>query len=549
MAHSYSHLFGCRRPACASSPSTDRGAGPTWRRCCSRGRSSRASRSRCSTTAGCGATSPTSTTSSKAWCACSRGRRRPTRRAARRTRSTTSATTRRSSSTTFIATLERLLGRTAIRDYAADAAGRRAGDVRVDRPAARADRLRAAHAARRRARALRRVVSRLLPAPERGARRRAGKIAPSHAPLAPSIALTPHDPRHRRRRLHRRQLRARLARATRRAGRQPRQADLRRQPRQPRRSLQRRSAPRVRARRHRRSRALVGALLREHRPRAIVNFAAETHVDRSIHGPAAFIETNVVGTFDAARRGARTGGRRCRPASARAFRFLHVSTDEVYGSLAPDATRRSRETTPYAPNSPYSASKAASDHLVRAYHHTYGLPTLTTNCSNNYGPRQFPEKLIPLMIVNALAGKPLPVYGDGQNVRDWLYVGDHCAAIRAVLARGRPGETYNIGGNAEMTNLDVVRDALPRARRARSRAATTRRSITFVTRPARPRPPLRDRRRARSSASSAGRRRRRSRPACAQTVALVSRQPRRGSTRVTSGAYQKWIVAAVRDRA
>jgi dTDP-glucose 4,6-dehydratase len=202
-------------------------------------------------------------------------------------------------------------------------------------------------------------------------------------------------------------------------------------------------------------RTQVQALLATHRPRAVVNFAAETHVDRSIHGPAAFVDTNVVATFAlidtvkdwwlALPAGERT-----------AFRFLHVSTDEVYGSLAADAPGFS-ETTPYAPNSPYSASKAASDHLVRAYHHTFGLPTLTTNCSNNYGPRQFPEKLIPLMIVNAMAGKPLPVYGDGLNVRDWLYVGDHCAAVRAVLAGGRPGETYNVGSNAEMTNIDVVR--------------------------------------------------------------------------------------------
>jgi dTDP-glucose 4,6-dehydratase len=201
-------------------------------------------------------------------------------------------------------------------------------------------------------------------------------------------------------------------------------------------------------------RALVESLLARHRPRAIVNFAAESHVDRSIHGPAEFIATNVVGTFtllDATR----AWWAALPPSEREAFRFLHVSTDEVYGSLGPDDPAFS-ETTAYAPNSPYSASKAASDHLVRAYHHTYGLPVLTTNCSNNYGPRQFPEKLIPLMIVNALAGKPLPVYGDGQNVRDWLYVGDHCTAIRTVLAGGRPGETYNVGGNAEMKNLDVV---------------------------------------------------------------------------------------------
>ena len=200
--------------------------------------------------------------------------------------------------------------------------------------------------------------------------------------------------------------------------------------------------------------ALVGELLAMHRPRAIVNFAAESHVDRSILGPAAFIETNVAATCRLLE-GVRAHLASIEPAECRAFRFLHVSTDEVYGSLAPDAAGFS-EATPFAPNSPYSASKAASDHLVRAWHHTFGVPTVTTNCSNNYGPRQFPEKLIPLMIVNALAGKPLPVYGDGRNVRDWLYVGDHCAAIRAVLAGGRPGETYNIGGNAELRNIDVV---------------------------------------------------------------------------------------------
>jgi dTDP-glucose 4,6-dehydratase len=201
-------------------------------------------------------------------------------------------------------------------------------------------------------------------------------------------------------------------------------------------------------------RALLAGLLAEHRPRAIVNFAAESHVDRSIHGPAAFVETNVVGTFNLLE-SVRAWWSALPAAERDAFRFLHVSTDEVYGSLGASDPAFT-ETTPYAPNSPYSATKAASDHLLRAYHHTFGLPTLTTNCSNNYGPRQFPEKLIPLMIVNALAGKPLPVYGDGRNVRDWLYVGDHCSAIRAVLKGGRPGETYNVGGNAEMTNLDVV---------------------------------------------------------------------------------------------
>jgi dTDP-glucose 4,6-dehydratase len=203
-------------------------------------------------------------------------------------------------------------------------------------------------------------------------------------------------------------------------------------------------------------RARVDALLAQHRPRAIVNFAAESHVDRSIHGPAAFVETNVVGTFSLLE-AARAFWSALPDAERAAFRFLHISTDEVFGSLGPDDPPFT-EMTPYAPNSPYSASKAAADHLVRAYHHTYGLPTLTTNCSNNYGPRQFPEKLIPLMIVNALAGKALPVYGDGRNVRDWLYVGDHCAAIRAVLAAGRPGETYAVGGNAEMSNLAVVNE-------------------------------------------------------------------------------------------
>jgi len=199
----------------------------------------------------------------------------------------------------------------------------------------------------------------------------------------------------------------------------------------------------------------VLALLRAHRPRAIVHFAAESHVDRSILGPGEFVRTNIEGSFallEAAR--AYWGGL---PAGEReAFRFLHVSTDEVYGSLGPHDPAFS-ETTAYQPNSPYSASKAASDHLVRAYFHTYGLPVLTTNCSNNYGPYQFPEKLVPLMIANALAGKPLPVYGDGMNVRDWLYVADHCTAIRRVLESGRLGETYNIGGNNEMPNIEVVR--------------------------------------------------------------------------------------------
>ncbi len=200
--------------------------------------------------------------------------------------------------------------------------------------------------------------------------------------------------------------------------------------------------------------AQVAQLLATHKPRAIVHFAAESHVDRSILGPGAFVTTNVNGTFSLLE-AARAYWTALPGAEQAAFRFLHVSTDEVYGSLGPQDAPFS-ETTPYAPNSPYSASKAAADHLVRAYHHTYGLPTLTTNCSNNYGPYHFPEKLIPLMITNGLAGKPLPIYGDGQQVRDWLYVGDHCAAIRRVLEGGQPGETYNIGGWNEKTNLEVV---------------------------------------------------------------------------------------------
>ena len=201
-------------------------------------------------------------------------------------------------------------------------------------------------------------------------------------------------------------------------------------------------------------RALVDKLLVEHKPRAIVHFAAESHVDRSIHGPAAFVETNVNGTFNLLE-AARSYWSALDDAGRATFRFLHVSTDEVYGSLSPSDPPFS-ETNAYEPNSPYSASKAASDHLVRAYHHTYGLPTLTTNCSNNYGPFHFPEKLIPLIIANARAGKSLPIYGDGQQIRDWLYVKDHCAAIRRVLVEGRVGETYNIGGWNEKANLDVV---------------------------------------------------------------------------------------------
>ena len=201
--------------------------------------------------------------------------------------------------------------------------------------------------------------------------------------------------------------------------------------------------------------ALMSGLLERHQPRAILNFAAESHVDRSIHGPEDFIQTNIVGTFRLLEAARQYWGDLPQEEKA-AFRFLHVSTDEVYGSLGASETPFT-ETHRYQPNSPYSASKAASDHLVRAYHHTYGLPVLTTNCSNNYGPYQFPEKLIPLIIVNALAGKPLPVYGDGQQIRDWLYVKDHCSALRRVLEAGIAGEIYNIGGWNEKPNLDIVR--------------------------------------------------------------------------------------------
>ena len=227
--------------------------------------------------------------------------------------------------------------------------------------------------------------------------------------------------------------------------------------------------------------ALVDRLLAQHQPRAVVNFAAESHVDRSIHGPGEFIQTNIVGTFHLLE-SVRAYWNGLAEAPKAAFRLLHVSTDEVYGSLA-KAEPAFTETHRYEPNSPYSASKAASDHLVRAYHHTYGLPVLTTNCSNNYGPLHFPEKLIPLMIVNALAGKPLPVYGDGQQIRDWLYVKDHCSAIRRVLAAGRSGETYNVGGWNEMPNLEIVHTvcALLDELRPRADAKPYTDQITFVT--------------------------------------------------------------------
>jgi dTDP-glucose 4,6-dehydratase len=224
--------------------------------------------------------------------------------------------------------------------------------------------------------------------------------------------------------------------------------------------------------------ATVLALFNEHKPRAIVHFAAESHVDRSIHGPGEFVTTNINGTF-ALLEAARSYWNGLGEADKAAFRFLHVSTDEVYGSLGKDDAPFT-ETTAYAPNSPYSASKAASDHLVRSYHHTYGMPTLTTNCSNNYGPYHFPEKLIPLIISNALAGKPLPIYGDGMQVRDWLYVSDHCAAIRRVLEAGRPGEVYNVGGWNEMANLEVVHTLCDILDGAAPKEGSYRDQITYV---------------------------------------------------------------------
>lgn len=227
--------------------------------------------------------------------------------------------------------------------------------------------------------------------------------------------------------------------------------------------------------------ALVSRLLAEHKPRAVVNFAAESHVDRSIHGPGEFIETNIVGTFRLLE-SVRGYWADLPEAEKTAFRFLHVSTDEVYGSLSKDDPAFA-ETHRYEPNSPYSASKAASDHLVRAWHHTYGLPVLTTNCSNNYGPFHFPEKLIPLMIVNALAGKPLPVYGDGMQIRDWLYVKDHCSAIRRVLEDGRLGEVYNVGGWNEKPNIEIVQTICQLLDEMRPKADGTRYAsqITYVT--------------------------------------------------------------------
>ena len=226
-------------------------------------------------------------------------------------------------------------------------------------------------------------------------------------------------------------------------------------------------------------RELVNQLCATHKPRAIVHFAAESHVDRSIHGPGDFIRTNVDGTFSLLE-AARAYCAGLSETDKDHFRFLHVSTDEVFGTLSPTDPPFS-ETTPYAPNSPYSASKAASDHLVRAWHHTYGLPVLTSNCSNNYGPLQFPEKLVPLIIANALAGKPLPIYGDGQQVRDWLYVGDHCSAIRRILTDGKPGETYNIGGWNEKANIDVVHTLCDLLDELAPGKQSYRQQITYVT--------------------------------------------------------------------
>ena len=324
---------------------------------------------------------------------------------------------------------------------------------------------------------------------------------------------------------------------TRRAGRQPRQAHLRRQPGEPG-HLCKGDPRHVFVQGDIGDRALVERLLAEHRPRAVVNFAAESHVDRSIHGPGDFIQTNVVGTFrllEAARAyWSALAGDAKGPASA--------------SSTSPPtrSTARSRQDEPaftethrYEPNSPYSASKAASDHLVRAYHHTYGLPVLTTNCSNNYGPYHFPEKLIPLMILNALAGKPLPVYGDGQQIRDWLYVEDHCSAIRRVLDGGRLGETYNIGGWNEKANLDLVQTicALLDELRPTRPADPTAQQITFVEGPPRPRPPLRHRRaqdRARTRLEAGGDLRDRH----PQDRAVVSGQSGTGWRTCKSGAYR-----------
>ncbi len=288
-----------------------------------------------------------------------------------------------------------------------------------------------------------------------------------------------------------------------------------------------------------RDRALVARLLEDCRPRALVHFAAETHVDRSIHAPGEFIETNVAGTF-ALLESARAYWSSLAGAEREGFRFLHVSTDEVYGSLdadEPPCTERRR----YAPNSPYAASKAASDHLVRAYHRTYGLPAITTHCSNNYGPFQFPEKLIPLMVLNASQGKPLPVYGDGGNVRDWLYVEDHCEALRVVLARGRPGETYNIAGHGELANIEVVRAVCALLDELAPQNAPHARWITFVADR-----PGHDRRyalRARKLEDELGWRARHSFEEGLERTVQWYLSHGKWIEHVTSGSYQNWLEA------
>jgi dTDP-glucose 4,6-dehydratase len=289
---------------------------------------------------------------------------------------------------------------------------------------------------------------------------------------------------------------------------------------------------------------LVAQLLLEHQPRAVVNFAAESHVDRSILGPAEFVRTNIHGTFtllEAAR--AYCAG--LDGEAKQRFRFLQVSTDEVYGSLGPGDTPF-RETTAYAPNSPYAASKAAADHMVRAYHHTYGLPTLTTNCSNNYGPFQFPEKLIPLVILNALAGKAIPVYGDGLNVRDWLYVEDHCAGIRRVLEAGQPGEVYNIGGSSEKRNLEVVQTICAALDELRPAAKPYASLITHVKDR-----PGHDRRYAIDAGKVRGELNWRPAESFAsgmhKTVAWYLQNPE-WSASVMSGEYHKWVAANYRGR-
>jgi len=284
-------------------------------------------------------------------------------------------------------------------------------------------------------------------------------------------------------------------------------------------------------------RALVGRLLQEHKPHAIVNFAAESHVDRSIHGPVDFVQTNIMGTFALLEEARAYWSALAQPEKDR-FRFLHVSTDEVYGSLGAGDPAFT-ETTPYAPSSPYAASKAAADHLLRAYHHTYGFPAITTNCSNNYGPCQFPEKLIPLMVLNGWHQKPLPVYGDGKNIRDWLYVADHCAAVRLVLAKGRPGEAYNIGGHGEMTNLDVVKAICALLDEARPPHAPHEKLISFVKdRPGHDRRYAMDARKIRAELGWQPR----------ESFATGLRKTvewyvdnMKWAERITSGEYQRWI--------